>query len=81
MRRTTGWARLAGMQSPTYRHLTLEAAIDGSVIRGTLTGPTGEQRDFHGWLELNTALEAFLGSRADNDQYDAAMERGVRQEK
>jgi hypothetical protein len=64
MRRTPGWARLAGMQSPTRRQVILEAAIDDSVIRGTLTAPTGDQRDFHGWLELSTALEAiFTGSR------------------
>ena len=46
------------MQIATPRQrLMLDAAIDGSVIRGTLTAPSGERRDFHGWLELNTALE------------------------
>jgi hypothetical protein len=71
MPRTAGDARLAGMQSPEYRQVILKAAIDGSVIRGTLKATTGEQRDFHGWLELNTALEAILSGRADNDQCDA----------
>jgi len=60
------------MKSPTYRQVILEAAIDGSVIRGTLTAASGKQRDFHGWLELNTALEAILSGRADNDQCDAS---------
>jgi hypothetical protein len=45
--------------------LIVDAAIDGSVIRGTLTAPSGERREFHGWLELNTALEATLDTRAD----------------
>ncbi|HEX2104106.1 MAG TPA: hypothetical protein VHF51_10680 [Solirubrobacteraceae bacterium] len=42
------------------RRVILDAAIDRSVIRGTLTAPTGERRDFHGWLELSSALEAML---------------------
>ena len=78
MRPIARWARLAGMQSPKPQELILEAAIEGSVIRGTLTAPTGEQRDFHGWLELNTALEAILTSRADNDQNDAGTAPNVR---
>jgi hypothetical protein len=48
------------------RRVILDAAIDRSVIRGTLTAPTGEQRDVHGWLELSTALEAMLDPRADH---------------
>jgi hypothetical protein len=40
------------------RRMILEARIDGSVIRGTLTLPEGEAREFHGWLELTTAIEA-----------------------
>jgi hypothetical protein len=47
----------------TKQHVILEAAIDRSVIRGTLTVPSGERREFHGWLELSTALEAMLGAR------------------
>ena len=46
----------------TRRRVILEAAIDRSVIRGTLTAPSGERREFHGWLELSTALEAMLGA-------------------
>jgi hypothetical protein len=55
-----------GMQStiPT-RRVILDAAIERSVIRGMLTGPRGDQREFHGWLELNTALEAILDLDAD----------------
>jgi hypothetical protein len=50
------------MQPNAPRRLTLDATIDHSVIRGTLITPTGHRRDFHGWLELNTALEAILDS-------------------
>jgi hypothetical protein len=52
------------MQSTTpSKRVILDAAIERSVIRGTLTPPTGERLEFHGWLELNTALEAILGLR------------------
>jgi hypothetical protein len=40
--------------------LILEATIEESVIHGTLTAPSGEQRPFYGWLEFNTAVEAAL---------------------
>jgi hypothetical protein len=50
-----------GMHSTTpTRRVILDGAIERSVIRGTITGPAGERREFHGWLELNTALEAIL---------------------
>jgi hypothetical protein len=42
------------------QRVILDAAIERSVIRGTLTATTGERREFHGWLELNTGLEAIL---------------------
>ena len=58
MRHPPGRATLAAM---TKQHVILEAAIDRSVIRGTLTASSGERREFHGWLELSTALEAMLG--------------------
>jgi len=61
MRRPLAAARLFGV---TKQRVILDAAIERSVIRGTLTGPTGERREFHGWLELNTALEALLGLQA-----------------
>jgi hypothetical protein len=48
------------------RRVILDAAIDDSVIRGTLIAPSGDRRDFHGWLELNTALEAMLDTGADH---------------
>ena len=55
------------MQSTTpARRVILDAAIERSVIRGTVTGPAGELREFHGWLELNTALEAILDLHARN---------------
>ena len=50
--------------------MILDAAIDGSVIRGTLTAPSGDRRGFHGWLELNTALEATLDTHADRASGD-----------
>jgi len=59
MRHAPGRATLAAM---TKQHVILEAAIDRSVIRGTLTASSGERREFHGWLELSTALEAMLGA-------------------
>jgi hypothetical protein len=44
------------------QRLALDAAIDRSVIRGTLGPPTGECREFHGWLERNAAFEAMLNA-------------------
>jgi hypothetical protein len=67
------------MQPTLYQQLILEATIDGSVIRGTLTAPTGKQRDFHGWLELNTALEGMLhagAGRAPNNHQTAGPRHG-----
>jgi hypothetical protein len=40
----------------------LDAALERSVIRGTLTAATGERREFHGWLKIDTALEAILNA-------------------
>ena len=56
----------------TSQRVILDASIDGSVIRGTLTASSGERREFHGWLELNTALEAMLGSGSDQGHNDPA---------
>ena len=42
------------------------ARAQRSVIRGTLTGPTGERREFHGWLSSNTALQAILATGAED---------------
>ena len=53
------------------QRVILDAAIDGSVIRGTLTAHSGARRDFHGWLELNTALEAILDPHADRARNDS----------
>jgi hypothetical protein len=56
------------MENTTRKQrVILDAAIDRSVIRGTLTAPTGERRDFHGWLELSTALEKILDPGADHE--------------
>ena len=65
------------MPSSTFCQLTLEAAIDGPVIRGTLIAPTGEKRDFYGWLELNTALEAALGIARDEPGRRTGCRRSV----
>ena len=51
------------MRSPSPQppqRLTLDASIDGAVIRGVVSGPSGQRRDFHGWIELSTAIEALL---------------------
>jgi hypothetical protein len=55
----------------TKRRVILDAAIDHSVIRGTLTAPTGQRRDFHGWLELSTALETILNRSANGERSPA----------
>ncbi len=63
------------MQSSTTCRLTLEATIERSVIRGTLITSSGDRRAFHGWLELNTAIEAMLDAdagRAPNDSSTVA---------
>ena len=48
------------------QRVILDAEIDCSVIRGTLTAPSRGRRDFHRWLELDTALEAMLDTGADH---------------
>lgn len=65
------------------QRLIVDAAIDGSVIRGTLTAASGDRRDFHGWLELSTALEAALNTRearapGDSPAASAAVLTNVR---
>ena len=62
MRRASGGAKLAAMRR---QRVILDAAIERSVIRGTLTPATGARREFHGWLELTTALEAILTDGAN----------------
>ena len=57
------------------QRLILDAAIDRSVIHGTLTAPSGDRRDFHGWLELNTALEAALDPRCSGVRREPRRER------
>jgi hypothetical protein len=59
-------------QSSTNRRLIIDASIDGSVIRGTLSASSGERRRFHGWLELNTAIEAMLGIGSDHAHHNPA---------
>ncbi|MGA2012804.1 MAG: hypothetical protein ABSH51_20030 [Solirubrobacteraceae bacterium] len=44
------------------RPLVLDAALAGSSIAATITTPSGDRRDFHGWIELTTAIEALLRS-------------------
>ena len=46
------------------QRVIMDAALERNVIRGTLTAGNYARRDFHGWLELNTALEAILNSSA-----------------
>ena len=40
------------------QRVVLDAAIDRSVIRGTVIAAAVERREFDGWLEFSTALEA-----------------------
>lgn len=61
------------MELTDGKRVILDVAIDRSVIRGSLTAPTGERRDFHGWLELSTALEAILGPGAKREPDSLAM--------
>jgi hypothetical protein len=58
----------------TEQRVILDAAIERSVIRGTVTAATGERRDFHGWLELNTALEAILDLDAASARHVTSVE-------
>jgi hypothetical protein len=77
MRHGPGRARLAAMKIATAcQRVILDAAIDGSVIRGTLTASSGGRREFHGWLELNTALEAMLGIGSDHAHHNASATAG-----
>lgn len=50
------------MAHRSTRPLILEAAISGTSIAGTLTTPSGARREFHGWIELTTAIEALLAA-------------------
>jgi hypothetical protein len=57
MRRPSARPKLPGVNR---QRVILDAVLEGSVICGTLTPATGERREFHGWLELNTAFEGAL---------------------
>jgi hypothetical protein len=66
-----------GMRSttPTPR-VILDAVIDRSVIRGTLSTGTGERHELHGWLELDTLLEGILSAYRGalrNEHFSAGM--------
>ena len=52
--------------------LILEATIEASVIRGTVTVASGDRRAFYGWLEFNTAIEAALRETAPECNSDRA---------
>jgi hypothetical protein len=64
----------AKLSDVTRQRIIVDAAVERSVIRGALTAANGERREFHGWLELNTALEAIL-------DLDANPSRNVTTEK
>jgi hypothetical protein len=52
MRHAPRRAKLAAMKLVTRtQRVILDAATKASVIRGTLTAPSGARRDFHGWLQ------------------------------
>jgi hypothetical protein len=69
MRGGRGATRLAGMNTPSRRCLTIEATIEGSTIRGMLSTESGARREFYGWLEFNTAVEAALRNARVGDPY------------
>lgn len=48
--------------------LTIAAHLNGPVIEGTLIEPSGDQREFHGWLALATAIEAALLRTQPSDE-------------
>lgn len=56
--------------SAAGKRVVIDADLEGSVIRGTLTEPSGAQREFHGWLALTAAIEAALlrDETADNQR-------------
>ena len=53
--------------------VVVEAALERSVISGTMIAPTGERRDFHGFLELATALEAALAPTRDDRHVNSTV--------
>jgi hypothetical protein len=65
----------ATLSAVSTQRIILDAAIERAVIRGTMTVATGERRTFHGWLELNAALEAILERGADAARNAATEER------
>ena len=63
MRDTPGRATLTPMKLVTRtQRVILDAAAKASVIRGTLTAPSGARRDFHGWLPP-TLQRAAIGNQ------------------
>ena len=74
MRPALGPGRLTGVNQ---QRVILDAALYRSVIRGALIAATGERREFHGSLELNTALEAMLTAGADRAPTDRAPGEGL----
>jgi hypothetical protein len=64
----------------TRQRVILDAAIDRGVIRGTLTANSGERREFHGWLELNTALEILMSRQNRRPTSSQARQQLTRSE-
>jgi hypothetical protein len=60
------------MQVSETRRLIVDAAADASAIRGTGITPANDKCHRHGWLELNTPLEAILDTSARCPFSDAA---------
>lgn len=54
----------------TRTHITIDASVDASEIRGQISCETGETRQFTGWLALISALDDLLTRPAadHNDQ-------------
>jgi hypothetical protein len=61
------------MESPDAgKRLVIDADLEGSVIRGPLTEPSGDEREFHGWLALTAAIESALRDKRAGSSSDSA---------
>ena len=60
------------------QRVILDAAIDGSVVRGTLTAHAGARRDLHGSLELSPALYFCPGAEPARLELELWIEETLR---
>jgi len=61
------------MNDPEHRlRLVLELERGSEPIRGKITGPAGETREYVGWLALTNALEELRRAAAEEEPSPAA---------